>query len=134
MILKSKKMKKTMPYSFDAKCLLLITVCLLLLNCDLDVSEDVKKYINYDIRGTWERYIAALWSEGQTIIAEKEKLYLGMNPSFLLVRWHIYRALPETLFLKHTPRITKFISKTEAYGKVPFLLFYGNPTMGKSGQ
>jgi hypothetical protein len=70
------KMKKNTFHSFFVNCSLLITACLLFVNCDWEYSESNKQSIEYDLRGTWERDVATFWPEGQTVITEKGKLVL----------------------------------------------------------
>jgi hypothetical protein len=69
-------MKKNEFYSVFANCSLLIAVCLLFVNCDGEYSEIDKQCIERDLRGTWERDVAAFWPEGQTVTTEKGKLVL----------------------------------------------------------
>jgi hypothetical protein len=72
----SMKMKKNVFHAFIVKCSLLITACLLFVNCDWDNTESNKQFIEYDLRGTWERDGAAFWPEDQTVTTEKGKLVL----------------------------------------------------------
>jgi len=53
-----------------------MAVCLLFVNCGQYAAESDSQYIAEEIRGTWERDIAAFWPEGQTVTVEKGKLIL----------------------------------------------------------
>jgi hypothetical protein len=69
-------MKKNEYYLFLANCSLLITVCLLFVNCNVEYSGINKQCIVHDLRGTWERDVSAFWPEGQTVTTEKGQLVL----------------------------------------------------------
>jgi hypothetical protein len=70
------KVKKNTFYLFFANCSLLVIVCMFFVNCDGEYSEINKQCIEPDLRGTWERDVAAFWPEGQTVTTEKGKLVL----------------------------------------------------------
>jgi hypothetical protein len=69
-------MKKNIFYVYITNCSLLVVACLLFANCDWDITESNNQYIAADLRGIWERDIAALWPEGQTVTTEKGMLVL----------------------------------------------------------
>ena len=69
-------MKKNAFHAFIANSSLLITACLLFVNCGWDSTESNMQCIEYGLRGTWERDVAAFWPEGQAVTTEKGKLVL----------------------------------------------------------
>ncbi|GHV61417.1 hypothetical protein AGMMS49587_05500 [Spirochaetia bacterium] len=53
---------------------------LLFASCDWDSAGSGNyKWVNYDLRGTWERDVPGFWPEGQTVTTQKGKLLLSAD-------------------------------------------------------
>jgi len=63
-------------------CFLLFTLLtLLFISCDFEdsTSSSNRKYIETDLRASWECNIADFWPEGQTVTTERGKLVFDLN-------------------------------------------------------